>query len=540
MTASSAGCTSAASASFTNGAMLSNLDAPTASVTAPPTCTLATGTITVTDPAPGTGILYTIKGPNPIVDPVSNATGVFANLLPGVYDVTYTQGGCTSAALSLTILPAPDQIQLSGTINYYNNSNTPLNNLTVKLNQSGATVHSALTDESGGYLFASVCPGTYDVEITTGKDMGGINSTDAGQVNGWNVSQMNGKYTGIEKVRFLAGDVSGNLFINAIDAATIQEYFVKLAPSNLFDKPWEFWKAGDFLVDTQPQATNVPQIVIAPGSGPVIQNFLGLVSGDFNQSFVPSNLKSTSREIRGASSTLSLINGENIKVVQGMTIDLPVKARSIMQVGAISLILDYPKEKLEVTGVFLQNNIEKPVMYNTINGELRIGWNSLNPLSLEVGETMLTVRLKIISSMVNEEVCHFELANNPLNELADGLFDVIPEASLAMDVLELKKGVTAGIEIPDHSGQLMMTGYPNPFKGIANIEYRIPGNGHVNLEVTSILGNRMILLLNEQQAEGEHFITIDGDVLAPGVYLVTLRFENQNRLLTKTIRIVKK
>ena len=81
--------------------------APTASLTQP-TCAVSTGTITVTLPAPATGITYTVTGTNPVVGAVSNATGIFAGLAPGAYDVTTTNSvGCTSLATSVTILAQP-------------------------------------------------------------------------------------------------------------------------------------------------------------------------------------------------------------------------------------------------------------------------------------------------------------------------------------------------------------------------------------------------------------------------------------------------
>jgi len=75
---------------------------PTATITQP-TCTVATGTITVTSPVPAAGLTYTLTGINPVVAPVTNATGVFPGLAPGDYTVTASANGCTSAPLTQTI-----------------------------------------------------------------------------------------------------------------------------------------------------------------------------------------------------------------------------------------------------------------------------------------------------------------------------------------------------------------------------------------------------------------------------------------------------
>lgn len=77
---------------------------PTATVTQP-NCTVSTGTIKVNTPANGAGIIYTLKGTNPVTSPVNNTTGNFPNLVAGTYEVTTTNAnGCTSlATASVTI-----------------------------------------------------------------------------------------------------------------------------------------------------------------------------------------------------------------------------------------------------------------------------------------------------------------------------------------------------------------------------------------------------------------------------------------------------
>ncbi|MEW5675624.1 T9SS type A sorting domain-containing protein [Flavobacterium enshiense] len=113
VTTSKSGCTSAA-VSLTVNPQPTTPAAPTASVTAQPTCTTATGTITVSAPAPGIGISYTVTGTNPVVAPQSNTTGVFSGLAPGVYSVTTSKSGCTSAAVSLTVNLQPTTCNVAG------------------------------------------------------------------------------------------------------------------------------------------------------------------------------------------------------------------------------------------------------------------------------------------------------------------------------------------------------------------------------------------------------------------------------------------
>ena len=74
-----------------------------------PTCAVATGTITVTSPVPGAGISYTVTGTAPVTAAITNGTGIFAGLTPGVYAVTTTNSdGCTSAVTVATINGSPE------------------------------------------------------------------------------------------------------------------------------------------------------------------------------------------------------------------------------------------------------------------------------------------------------------------------------------------------------------------------------------------------------------------------------------------------
>ncbi|HEX2922122.1 MAG TPA: hypothetical protein VHO50_13245, partial [Bacteroidales bacterium] len=78
--------------------------APVVSVTAQPTCTVATGTITVTSPVPAAGITYSIDGVT-----YTNTSGVFTGVVPGTYSVTVRNAaGCVSAPTSVVVNAAPE------------------------------------------------------------------------------------------------------------------------------------------------------------------------------------------------------------------------------------------------------------------------------------------------------------------------------------------------------------------------------------------------------------------------------------------------
>ena len=76
---------------------------PTIGSVIQPTCSSATGTITISAPSPGPGIFYSIDGST-----YTNTTGVFTNVPAGIYTVTVrNSNGCISPGTGVTISTQP-------------------------------------------------------------------------------------------------------------------------------------------------------------------------------------------------------------------------------------------------------------------------------------------------------------------------------------------------------------------------------------------------------------------------------------------------
>ena len=158
------GCISAATAVTVN-APPSAPAAPTASAT-DATCTVATGTITVTSPLPGTGITYSIDGVN-----YTNTSGIFTGVTPGTYNVTVNNGTCISLGATVIVNAAPSApaapiiaitnptcILTTGTIT-----------VTTPIPGTGITYSIDGVDYSNTTgIFTSLTPGNYSVTVNNG------------------------------------------------------------------------------------------------------------------------------------------------------------------------------------------------------------------------------------------------------------------------------------------------------------------------------------------------------------------------------------
>lgn len=66
--------------------------------------------------------------------------------------------------------------------------------------------------------------------------------------------------------------------------------------------------------------------------------------------------------------------------------------------------------------------------------------------------------------------------------------------------------------------------YPNPFNPSTNIQYELPQQVAVNLEVYNMIGRKVsTLLANQQQEAGVHTVRFDASALSSGMYFVRLK-----------------
>jgi hypothetical protein len=417
---------------------------------------------------------------------------------------------------------------LDGYLKYYNSAQTIMNNVTLSLNPGGLT---STTDVNGYYSFPSLCAGTYTVGLYhINKTAGGVNATDAAQVNGWGTSGGT-----IEMIKAYAGDVSetGDYQLNSADAGRILQYFVQngnptWSPRGL----WTIYPAGR-TINHNPlptfDLTNIDTINIPVSGASRTVNLYGLCTGDYNGSFTPNGAKE-------ASNTLSLTYGTTLQEQSGNEFYLPVSTESAIDVGAVSLILNFPSDKLEIMGVTLADNANTPMSYNVIGNELRIGWYSRENLMLNAGDKLLTLKVKLLVSLEENEILRFTLAADPLNELADAVGIVIPDAVLNIDLV----GSTLGINPGSGSETLRFMNYPNPFTGTTTLAYSLPIDGSVTIELLDMTGILdRVIMDNVQQTSGDYKLVLDASNLPDGVYMATLKLNSDSQIMTRTIKIVK-
>ncbi|HID39029.1 MAG TPA: T9SS type A sorting domain-containing protein, partial [Calditrichaeota bacterium] len=84
--------------------------------------------------------------------------------------------------------------------------------------------------------------------------------------------------------------------------------------------------------------------------------------------------------------------------------------------------------------------------------------------------------------------------------------------------------------------------YPNPFNPTTTINYTLSKADHVTLTIFNMLGQKVKVLVNEQQATGLHRAEWDGtneagNIMSSGIYYYQLK--NSSTCITKKMVLMK-
>jgi hypothetical protein len=474
-------------------------------------------------------VTYTLDGGAPVTvsGNVGDILGGPLVLSGGVHNILVTDitdaNGCHANAEFLSWCTATiniNRVTVSGWVKYYKPT-SPLNlNATLTFTSPGGTYTASTT--SGNYS-VDLCPDqTYTVTITKNAPTttGGVNATDAAQLNYWSLTPYP-----IPKAKFLACDVVAPFnYLLASDASAILQYFVTNGASP-FAPGWAFWRTTDMVSANNPPSG--PYTITINGNQSGV-NFYGLVKGDFNNSYSPINKLVPEEKVK-------LNYTANKVVVPGNIFELPVKAVNSNTVGSGSIILDFPAEKLDIIDVTMNGPSDNSMQWAVNGNELRIGWYSAEPIILNRDQTLFTLKLRTHQELMKDEFLRFSIVSSDLNELSDASYQTISDAQLSINLIT---SPATSIGEPVSQQSLSLSNYPNPFKGSTTFVYSLPADGKASIEITNMLGEKVYVLNDKLQTTGDHTLTLDADLLRPGIYMATLWFRAGDVVYSRTIKIV--
>jgi hypothetical protein len=182
------------------------------------------------------------------------------------------------------------------------------------------------------------------------------------------------------------------------------------------------------------------------------------------------------------------------------------------------------------TGVFASSSINDIFMYdaNTIYlvGENNTIYKSTN------GGLDWTHQLLNGNNNYNFNSVYFPDSQNGWVVGANGII-MHTATGGTVDVREIATGKAASFALAQN--------YPNPFNPTTVIDYAVPQSTgamkHVTLKIYNMLGQEVAVLVDQEQASGSYKATFNGAGLSSGIYLYSLRVDNQN--ITKKMMLLK-
>ena len=250
----------------------------------------------------------------------------------------------------------------------------------------------------------------------------------------------------------------------------------------------------------------------------MINNFSALCFGDVNGSYTPPYVKTP------ATVSLNTLGVKEIKSYESFL--LPVNVTGSLKVGAISMVVFYPENLVDVEGVVVNNGNSSDVLYTANNGELRISWYSMKEITLSNMDALLTLNLKTknISGVAAGELA---LTLDGVSEISDKSAAAIQNVNLTYPKLVVA------------ANEYSISNYPNPFKGVTEIVYNLPEDGKVTLTVYNILGDQVAVLVNNvDQNANTYKVKFDGSSLVPGVYTYKMEVKGATKDYVKSTMMV--
>ena len=391
---------------------------------------------------------------------------------------------------------------LSGTVKYANIAATTIKNAPMVIKDfGGTTVASTTTNTSGVYAFPSFASGNYQMTISPvppASPWSPCNSTDA--LNVQNHFAMVAPLTGMN---LAAADVNFSHTVNGTDALLILKRFTQMITT---------FPAGESLWDSD--------TVIVNGSN-ATNNILLQYFGDVNATFTPA---------KKSSSSVGLVYEGSLLTESFAEFDFPVRLKTGMLVGAISLGFYYPEQYLEITGAQLDNGASG-FSWTASDGLFLMGWCDLNALNISDDEIVVILKMKAkdlagLSSGIALEI--FEDC-----EFADGLATPNPLAVVSVPMIN-----TTLTGLPGGSGFIGLTVYPNPVTQKSMIEFSLEAPAKIRVSLLNIVGSPVMNVASGDFAAGNHKVALNASGLKPGIYFLKVETTSGGQTVSDMIKLV--
>jgi len=90
----------------------------------------------------------------------------------------------------------------------------------------------------------------------------------------------------------------------------------------------------------------------------------------------------------------------------------------------------------------------------------------------------------------------------------------------------------------ESSEKILKQNYPNPYSYYTTIEYQVPENAFVNLQIFDLYGRVLRELVHEQKDAGVYQIEVDANKLSSGIYFYQLQIQSGDKYTSATKKMI--
>jgi hypothetical protein len=536
----------------------------------------ANGYITMTLVYTGASATYTLTDGERFLIDFTHAPEAVFNNLASISNLTwtgaqsYTQYAAKQVGTDTTLNLhnyggqfIPQTLSFHGT--FTNTTGTPAKNLHLALerkpyNSATWTQHSTyVTNLSGNFNFTVNLDTSYwDVRLAIQGDTMGvgnvITATDAQLINQWVLG--NSTQSGFD---FFTAEVNGS---NNTTISDVWGVFGRVSgrfsqwPNNVKDvkffNPTEYAAingSATNLTATYPGTTNfyhnilagqpdsIVRYVLVPGDASgtgyhmarqiPIEILINPTPGIESQVY---HVIDQSVEYDFPTSSIE-VNVPRLSVDAGNLVNLPVKVYTNgTDLASLQFGLKYDPEVLEFKGIFSNSNVMKWITYvNPNDGE--VDWGGYDPTNVEnpVKNGEEVINLQFLALQPQGEWLESPLYTT--RKFAGTVNSNDLSLTPTDGILQVLKAVGAGI-IDDNSIEV----FPNPFNKEVTMTFKVDATVDATLAVYDIYGRKVASIISGPVPEGQFTYTTDLGKLAEGVYIVTLKTEDNAPLFERIIK----
>jgi hypothetical protein len=103
------------------------------------------------------------------------------------------------------------------------------------------------------------------------------------------------------------------------------------------------------------------------------------------------------------------------------------------------------------------------------------------------------------------------------------------------DTFGIITAIKEDIQIPQ--GFYLSQNFPNPFNPHTKIQYGLDSRKFVSLKIYDLLGNEVVILVDEEKSAGINEVAFNGGRLASGVYIY--RLSTEKKIISKKMVLLK-